>query len=52
MKLAEVKPIGNFDVLITYENGEQRVFHGRDLWKQRKRFRPLRDLDYFNRVER
>ena len=51
MKLTEVKAIGNYDVLVTYANGEQRIFHGRDLWKSRKRFRPLRDLEFFNRVE-
>ena len=51
MKLIKVKPIGNFDLLVTFEDGQQRVFHGKELWKSRPRFLPLKDIAYFNQAE-
>ena len=51
MKLVKVEPLGDFEVLLVFEDGERRIFHGKNLWKNRKRFLPLRDIDYFNQVE-
>ncbi len=51
MKLVEVKPLGNFEILLVFEDGQRRIFHGKNLWKDRKRFLPLKDINYFNQVE-
>ena len=50
-RLKSVNPLGNFDVLIEYTDGTRRIFHGKELWKDRKRLRPLKDINYFNQVE-
>ena len=49
--LKEVKPLGHFDILVVYVDGTRRIFHGEGLWKRGKCFAPLKDIDFFNRVE-
>ena len=51
MKIVRVEPLGDFNLLITFQDGQQRIFHGRDLWKAKKRFLPLKDLAFFNKAE-
>lgn len=50
MRLLNVKPLGHFDVLCTFKDGSKRIFHGKSLWKDRERFLPLKDIDFFNQV--
>ena len=51
MKLKSVKPIGEFNLMIEFTDGSKRVFHGKNLWKEKKKFEPLRDIVYFNTAE-
>ena len=51
MKLSAVKPMGNYDILITYEDGSQRIFHGYGLWDVSRRLAPLKDITFFNKVK-
>lgn len=48
--LTSAIPLGHFNVLVTFVDGTKRIFHGKKLWKDRKRFLPLKDIDFFNQV--
>ena len=48
MRIKSVNPLGKFDLMITFHDNSRRIFHGRDLWKEKKRFEPLKNIMYFN----
>lgn len=51
MKIESVEPVGDFNVLISFSDGSQRIFHGEKLWSIKKKFNPLKNIELFNMVQ-
>lgn len=46
----QVEPLSNYVLLLTYASGEQRLFDVEPLICEYKAYRPLRDMEFFNKV--
>lgn len=47
----EVASLGNYLLLLTYSNGEKRIFDGKPLFQYHKFYESLKDEELFNKVQ-
>lgn len=50
-RVKEVTPLENYELLITFTNGEERVFNVKPLIRERQRFKELDNIVLFNSVK-
>lgn len=50
-RVKEVTPLENYELLITFTNGEERVFNVMPLIREKRRFKELENTVLFNSVK-